>query len=307
MHPGALRALEFDRIVSVVTGLALTPTGGARLSSLRPLTEPGRVLAAQRATTEGVRFLADHPGFPLRAPTDLEAILDALGIEGRALDGLRLIGLADYLESIEQARAAVKKLTGAFPILNSLVETVASFKTEIADVRRKIDPAGVVVDNASAALSGIRDRLRKQRARLRNTLESFLRGRDTAKYLQDQVVTDRNGRYVLIIRAEHRSAIPGTAQHRRDQQRHRRARRAGGRRGPADPARTHRCVPRPAGRAAPHHRRGDRARCHSSEGALCPTGRRRRAGHRPRRHVRAARRPASTADGPGQRMAEGWP
>jgi len=209
MHPGALRALEFDRIVSVVTGLALTPTGGARLSSLRPLTEPGRVLAAQRATTEGVRFLADHPGFPLRAPTDLEAILDALGIEGRALDGLRLIGLADYLESIEQARAAVKKSTGAFPILNSLVETVASFKTEIADVRRKIDPAGVVVDNASAALSGIRDRLRKQRARLRNTLESFLRGRDTAKYLQDQVVTDRNGRYVLIIRAEHRSAIPG--------------------------------------------------------------------------------------------------
>ena len=209
MHPGALRALEFDRIVSVVTGLALTPTGGARLSSLRPLTEPGRVLAAQRATTEGVRFLADHPGFPLRAPTDLEAILDALGIEGRALDALRLIGLADYLESIEQARAAVKKLTGAFPILNSLVETVASFKTEIADLRRKIDPAGVVVDNASAALSGIRDRLRKQRARLRNTLESFLRGRDTAKYLQDQVVTDRNGRYVLIVRAEHRSAIPG--------------------------------------------------------------------------------------------------
>src|SRR5207247_9368400 len=85
----------------------------------------------------------------------------------------------------------------------------ASFKTEIADVRRKIDPAGVVVDNASATLSGIRDRLRKQRARLRNTLESFLRGRDTAKYLQEQVVTDRNGRYVLIVRAEHRSAIPG--------------------------------------------------------------------------------------------------
>src|SRR2546425_9664918 len=209
MHPGALRALEFDRIVSVVTGLALTPTGAARLASLRPLTEPGRVLTAQRATSEGVRFLTDHPGFPLRAPTDLEAILDALGIEGRALDALRLIGLADYLESIEQARAAVKKATGAFPILNSLVDTVASFKTEIADGRRKIDPAGVVVDNASTTLSGIRDRLRKQRARLRNTLESFLRGRDTAKYLQDQVVTDRNGRYVLIVRAEHRSAIPG--------------------------------------------------------------------------------------------------
>src|SRR5205807_5415952 len=55
----------------------------------------------------------------------------------------------------------------------------------------------------------IRDRLRKQRTRLRGTLESFLRGKDTAKYLQDQVVTERNGRYVLVIKSEHRTAIPG--------------------------------------------------------------------------------------------------
>src|SRR5207245_8829497 len=62
---------------------------------------------------------------------------------------------------------------------------------------------------ASPNLKIIRDRLRKQRARLRSTLESFLRGKETAKYLQDQVVTERNGRYVLVIKAEHRSSIPG--------------------------------------------------------------------------------------------------
>ena len=55
----------------------------------------------------------------------------------------------------------------------------------------------------------IRDRLRKQKARLRSTLESYLRGKETAKYLQDQVVTERNGRYVLVVKAEHRSGIPG--------------------------------------------------------------------------------------------------
>jgi DNA mismatch repair protein MutS2 len=209
MHPGALRALEFDRIVSVVTGLALTPTGEARLAQLRPLTDPAKVVAAQRATTEGARVLADPPGFPLRAPSDLDAILDALGIEGRPLEPLRLLGLADYLESIEQSRSAVAKLGPSFPILTTLVEGVASFRSEIGDVRRKIDPSGDVADNASPALASIRDRLRKQKARLRSTLESFLRGRDTAKYLQEQVVTDRNGRYVLVVRSEHRSAIPG--------------------------------------------------------------------------------------------------
>ncbi len=55
----------------------------------------------------------------------------------------------------------------------------------------------------------IRERLRKQRTRLRGTLESYLRGKDTAKYLQDQVVTERNGRYVLVVKTEHRSGIPG--------------------------------------------------------------------------------------------------
>ncbi len=209
IHAGALRALEFDRIVEVVCGLAVTPTGQGRLAELRPSIDAAAVAHAQRATSEGSRFLADRPGFPLRAPADLDAILQALGIESRALEALRLIALADYLESIEQTRNLVTRLGEPFPILRRLVEPIASFTSEIADVRRTIDASGDVSDNASPALAAIRDRLRKQRATLRTTLDGFLRGRDTAKYLQDQVVTDRNGRYVLVVRAEHRSAIPG--------------------------------------------------------------------------------------------------
>ena len=209
MHAGALRALEFDRIVSVVTGLAVTATGRGRLAELRPRTEASRVIAEQRATTEGTRFLADHPGCPLRAPSDLEEILEALGIDGRGLEPLRLLGLAGYLESIELSRQAIIKVGAAFPILRTLVETVASFTTEIADVRRKIEPSGEVADSASTALAAIRERLRRQKQRLRTTLDGFLRGRETTKYLQEQVVTDRNGRHVLMVRAEHRSAIPG--------------------------------------------------------------------------------------------------
>jgi DNA mismatch repair protein MutS2 len=209
MHAGALRALEFDRIVSVVAGLAVTPTGEERLAHLEPMHDAAAVTRAQRQTTEGARFLADHPGFPLRAPSDLELIISALGVEGRALEPLRLLGLADYLESIEQARGAVRAVGEAFPLLSRLVDAVSSFKSEVADVRRKIEPSGEVADDASPALASIRERLRKQKARLRTTLDSFLRGRETSKYLQEQVVTDRNGRHVLMLRAEHRNAIPG--------------------------------------------------------------------------------------------------
>ena len=209
MHSGTLRALEFDRIVSVVRSLAVTPTGDDRLAELHPSTDAAEIAAAQRATTEGTRFLADHQGFPLRAPTDLDAILEAVAVDGRALEPLRLLALADYLESVEQSHDVVAKLNNTFPILDELVEAIASFALEIADVRRKLDTSGEVADDATPALASIRERLRRQRARLRTTLESFLRGRDTAKYLQEQVVTDRNGRYVLVVRSEHRSAVPG--------------------------------------------------------------------------------------------------
>ena len=144
MNPGALRALEFDRIVDAVTALAVTPTGRERLGELHPSVEIDEIRTAQQATSEGTRFLADHPGFPLRAPSDLDTILDALTVEGRALEAVRLRGLADYLESVEHSRSVVAKLGDPLPLLRALVERVASFKGEIADVRRKIDAAGDV-------------------------------------------------------------------------------------------------------------------------------------------------------------------
>ena len=76
-------------------------------------------------------------------------------------------------------------------------------------MKRQIDPSGEVNDAASPELARLRTQLRKQRTRLRSTLESYLRGKETAKYLQDQVISDRDGRYVLVVKAEHRTSIPG--------------------------------------------------------------------------------------------------
>jgi DNA mismatch repair protein MutS2 len=205
----ARRALEFAHIAAALESLGVTPAGRRALAGISPLTSATAVLAAQRATSEGVRFLLVHPGFPLRAPAELDGVLAALTIEGRALEALHLLALADYLESVEQCRAAVRSGQGGFPILERVVEPVASFVRETAEVRRTIDTSGDVADDATPALAAIRSRLRAQRARLRSTLESFIRGRDTSKYLQDQVVTDRNGRYVLVVRAEHKGAIAG--------------------------------------------------------------------------------------------------
>jgi DNA mismatch repair protein MutS2 len=209
MQPAVLQALEFNRIVEAVSGFAATPLGSARLDALRPSSDARRVAQWQAATTETARFIEANGTFPLSASRELPTILGNLAIEGRALEPLRLLALADYLESVDATRAAIRRADAGFPILKSIVEGSSSFRSEAAEVRYKIDPSGEVLDDASPELRSVRDRLRRQRTRLRGTMESFLRNKDTSRYLQDQIVTDRNGRLVLVVRAEHRTSIPG--------------------------------------------------------------------------------------------------
>ena len=209
MQPGALRALEFDRIVEAVTTFALTPMGAERLGRLQPSVDHATVANLLAHTTEAARFLAANGSLPLRASDDLPQIFAALGVEGRALEALRLLALAGFLESLDESRTLIRRAPGAFPRLEAISGGAATFKTETTATREKIDASGEVFDHASPELKAIRERLRKQRTRLRSTLESYLRGKETARHLQDQVVTERNGRYVLVVKAEHRSAIPG--------------------------------------------------------------------------------------------------
>ncbi|MEZ5286069.1 MAG: hypothetical protein R2712_14915 [Vicinamibacterales bacterium] len=201
--------LEFDRIVDAVADLSVTPMGRARLEALDPATEPRVVAALQQGTSETVRFFERNSGFALRAGQGLEEALGGLGVEGRPLEPLSLRTLADFADSVERTRAGIVAATGDFPVLRAQVARLASFAGEIAAVRAAIDGSGEVVDTASPALRAIRDRLRSTRHKLRQSLEQFARGRDTAKYLQDEVITERNGRFVLLVRAEHRGNVPG--------------------------------------------------------------------------------------------------
>jgi len=210
MHPGTLRALEFSRVLEALSSFALTPLGAERAGELSPLTDRAAVQTALAETSEGVWLLDRHPAFPLRSPSDIADTLAALGAPDGPIEPLRLVGLADVLDSIEQARAVIRREPRqALPRLNEIADGAASFTAETRAVRKAIDAAGEVADDASPALRDIRDRLRRQRSKLRTTLEGFLRGKDTAKYLQEQVVTDRHGRYVVVVKSEHRHAIPG--------------------------------------------------------------------------------------------------
>src|SRR4051794_37299006 len=117
MHPGALKALEFDRIVEAVTRLAQTPPGAVRLARLQPQAEPRDVAAALAATAETTRFLTSNGEIALRAPAELDQILAGLAVEGRALEPLHLIALATFLASIEASAAGIRRARASFTLL----------------------------------------------------------------------------------------------------------------------------------------------------------------------------------------------
>ncbi|MEO7192850.1 MAG: Smr/MutS family protein [Vicinamibacterales bacterium] len=207
MQAAVLRALEFDRIREALASRTLTPLGRGRVEELAPATEIGAVRDALALTSEAFVFVREGGSLAIFAPDDLATTISVIGIEDHPLEPLALIGLARFLEAVSSAAGGARRSGGSR--LSSIGERAVAFDTETAAVHRAIESTGDVSDRASSALKEIRDALRRQRARLRSSLDALARGRDTAKYLQDQIVTDRNGRYVLVVRAEHRDAIPG--------------------------------------------------------------------------------------------------
>jgi DNA mismatch repair protein MutS2 len=208
MQSAVLRALEFDRIREALAREALTPFGRERALALEPSIDAERVQRRLDQTREAVAFLEAGGTLSIDATDELPGVLDALGVAAEPLTPLQLLALARFTDSIEAVAAGVAS-QGTSKLLAEITARVASFAPEAAAVRRAILPSGDIQDGASPALRDIRDALRRQRARLRSTLEGLTRGRETAKYLQDQIVTDRNGRYVVVVRSEHRTAIPG--------------------------------------------------------------------------------------------------
>ncbi len=210
-----LRTLEFDRVVAAVCSFALTPLGGTGAGRLRPMTDRVAVAEGLRATTETVEYLNANHSLPLEAPDDLEASIAALAIDGRPLDAPQLMGFATFLLSVGATAKAIRSATAppdradGWPLLSVTAEGLGEFDREAANIRSRITPEGEVADDATPRLAAIRQQLQRLRQRLRGTLESYLRGRETARYLQEHVVTERAGRFVLVVRAEHRSAIPG--------------------------------------------------------------------------------------------------
>ena len=311
MHAGALRALEFNRIVGRGHRSRRHPTGRGCLAELHPLTDTATVIAAQQATTEGTRFLEELPGFPLRAPGRARG--DSRGARcggkgARAASPARVVGLSRVDRAVarrgDQAAGAVSHPARARRTRRLLPRRDCRRAAEDRSGRRGGGPrkrgARQHPRTPAAPARQAADDARLVPARSRHVEIPAAAGHHRS---QRALRADGAGgasvidsRYRPRRLGERREPVRGAARDRRDQQRHRRTRGAGGGRSPPHPPGADRRVPCASLRLAPHDGRRDRAGRDPGAGAVLADDRRDRAGHLVGRQLRAARGAPPAAD-----------
>ena len=206
MNIRVYEALEFDRIREQLANLAETKPGKARALALEASCDKERVLRELGETSEARRLDDEGEGVALHELPDVPPFLDALGIEGRSLAVADLMALFAFAGITKNARGRLSAKQDDLPRLWALTEKLPNLQELEAQLGRVLDTEKHDLrDDASAELA----KLRASLGRLRQKLQKTLASRDNAKLLQEMIVTTRNGRSVLPVKAECKSQFRG--------------------------------------------------------------------------------------------------
>ncbi|MDQ1613239.1 MAG: mismatch repair protein MutS2 [Pyrinomonadaceae bacterium] len=210
MNEQAFGVLEYDGLRALVRRGAQTPMGRARVERLAPLADVEEARRALDAVAECVELRRRGAAWSFSELADPAESIARLRIEGATLDALPLLEVARLCDQVGAARAAIQAEREDAPVL---WELVAGLPRELyslaARVTAKILPSGELDDRASPELARIRHDINRLRSNITRSLENLMRRSDEA--IQDQLVTVRNDRFVIPVRADHRGRVSGVA------------------------------------------------------------------------------------------------
>jgi DNA mismatch repair protein MutS2 len=210
MIDSAFKALEFDRIREVLADLTETSSGRVGALGIAPSNDPPAVRTALEETTEARRLADENQIVPLSGLPDVEEDLASLGIAGRALPVAAFVRLARLAAAASAARKRLLARAEVAPLLSRRAERLPVFTALERDILRVVDVAAEAVkDDASRELAKLRGKSRRLQARVQRILDAAIASRDNAKILQEPIVTTRNARPVVPVRAECKSQFAG--------------------------------------------------------------------------------------------------
>ena len=210
MKPQAFHTLEFESLRALVRRGAQTAMGRARIEALTPSDDLRHLQNSLQALGESIELRQRGGRLSFDGIADSSESISRLKIEGAALEPLAILDLARLCERAMDARAAILAERDKAPALFAIVgEVPAELKKLAALLTRKILPGGELDDRASPELARIRRELSSARSRITRSLEALMRRSSEA--IQEELVTVRNDRFVIPVRADHRGRINGVA------------------------------------------------------------------------------------------------
>ena len=208
----AIAVLEFARVLDVVAGYAASSAGAARVRELAPSTNRPAIIG-EHARVEAMRALVtSEGGWTPEAIPDLSAPLVRLQVPGTSWTGHELREAVTLLSSSRRTLAALTdkdRDAAALEPLQTLALSLVSDQATEREIDKVVNDEGIVRDDASPALRRLRRELRGAEGDLVRLLERLMAKLDDHHRVDDGSVTLRNGRYVIPVRREARSAVGG--------------------------------------------------------------------------------------------------
>jgi DNA mismatch repair protein MutS2 len=204
----ALRVLEFDKVLARLAQLTAFSAGRDLALALRPSADFDQVLHRQRLLAEALRLRQLRVQLNIGSAVDIRAPAEKAALGG-ALDSRDLLNVAATQQVVHQVRAILTRAAATLPLLADMASAFVQLPAIVEEIGRCIDPRGEVSSNASPALSLIRRDIRIAHDRLHAKLQEFLSSASGRLAAQESLVTLRDGRYVVPIKADFRGEVRG--------------------------------------------------------------------------------------------------
>lgn len=206
MDEKSILTLEFDKILERVTGYCAFSVSVEKALKLRPAGDlfSARKLLAQ--TSEAVELLSIRPDLSIGGARDIRQSVDLAKHEGVLTPG-EFLDIKGTLISARNLERVFQRSDGRYPNLDEIAGMFPPPTGLVDAVSRTISDRGDVLDSASDRLSTIRRDMRVVHDRLLAKLQKMVSSPEIAPILQEALVTQRDGRYVLPLRAEHKGKI----------------------------------------------------------------------------------------------------
>lgn len=199
--------LEYDLIKAQVSGYCVSNLGKALCERLAPSADTGRVRVMLQETTEA-RSLAKGGAQPILGLHDVSEPL-TLAEKGQVLGPKDLLRIADTMRGAAKFKKFMRGKQRETPLLSSYAESVADVPDLIHTIEISVDGERVS-DSASDDLRKVRRAIKQAEAKIQERLQSIMASASLRDAVQEGFVTQKNGRYVIPVRASQRARVPGT-------------------------------------------------------------------------------------------------